>query len=116
MLFNDYSVCVSNCSCALDFISSNCSLSLILDTFANSDVAFPVPAGINLPTITFSLRPASLSIFPWTAASVKTLVVSWNDAAEINESVWRLALVIPKSIGLDLIIFFSQILALYSFY
>ena len=33
-----------------------------------------------------------------TEASVNTLVVSWNEAAEINELVCRLAFVIPKII------------------
>ena len=55
----------------------------------------PVPAGTNLPTITFSFRPFSGSTFPLIAASVRTLVVSWNDAAEINDSVCKDALVIP---------------------
>jgi hypothetical protein len=36
------------------------------------------------PTITFSLRPSSVSTLPWTAASVRTRVVSWNDAAEMK--------------------------------
>jgi hypothetical protein len=36
----------------------------------------PVPAGINLPTITFSFNPSRVSCFPETAASVRTLVVS----------------------------------------
>jgi len=36
----------------------------------------PVPAGISLPTITFSFNPNSLSFFPFIAASVRTLVVS----------------------------------------
>jgi hypothetical protein len=47
----------------------------------------PVPAGTNLPTITFSFNPDSLSTLPLIAASVKTLVVSWKEAAEINDSV-----------------------------
>ena len=54
---------------------------------------FPVPAGTNLPTITFSLRPFNGSTLPLIAASVNTLVVSWNDAAEINDSVCKDALV-----------------------
>ena len=33
------------------------------------------------------------------AASVSTRVVSWNDAAEMNERVCRLALVMPSSTG-----------------
>ena len=56
----------------------------------------PVPAGINLPNITFSFSPIRWSSFPFIAASVKTLVVSWNDAADRNESVARDALVIPS--------------------
>ena len=59
----------------------------------------PVPAGILCPTITFSLSPSRLSILPFTAASLRTLVVSWNDAAEINDLVCNDALVIPCSIG-----------------
>ena len=47
-------------------------------------LGIPVPAGISLPRITFSLRPISGSIFPLMAASVRTLVVSWNEAAERN--------------------------------
>ena len=56
----------------------------------------PVPAGINLPNITFSLRPIKWSSFPFIAASVNTLVVSWNEAADKNDSVARDALVIPS--------------------
>ena len=56
----------------------------------------PVPAGTNLPTITFSFKPSRLSIFPLIEASVNTLVVSWNEAAEINELVCKDALVIPN--------------------
>ena len=47
----------------------------------------------------FSFRPMSSSRAPRAAASVRTLVVSWNDAAEMNDSVVRLALVIPRSSG-----------------
>ena len=47
----------------------------------------PVPAGTNLPTITFSFNPDNLSTLPFIAAYVKTLVVSWKEAAEINDSV-----------------------------
>ena len=52
----------------------------------------PEPAGINLPTITFSFNPLSSSRLPRIAASVITRVVSWNEAAEINESVAKEAL------------------------
>src|SRR5699024_276441 len=56
----------------------------------------PVPAGISLPSITFSFSPIKWSSLPFIAASVKTLVVSWNDAADKNESVARDAFVIPR--------------------
>ena len=56
----------------------------------------PVPAGTNLPTITFSFRPFNGSTFPLIAASVKTLVVSWNEAAEIKDSVCKEAFVMQE--------------------
>ena len=59
--------------------------------------SIPVPAGINLPTTTFSLRPLNWSCLPVTAASVRTLVVSWNEAAEMNDVVASEAFVIPRS-------------------
>ena len=59
----------------------------------------PVPAGISRPTMTFSLRPSSVSTLPLTAASVSTRVVSWKEAAEMNDLVCRLALVMPSSTG-----------------
>ncbi|MNH35291.1 hypothetical protein D3C79_959640 [compost metagenome] len=59
-----------------------------------------MPAGISLPMITFSFNPRSLSTLPLIAASVKTRVVSWKDAADRKESVSRDALVIPSSTGL----------------
>ena len=59
----------------------------------------PVPAGIRRPTMTFSLRPSSVSALPLTAASVSTRVVSWNDAAEMKERVCSDALVMPSSTG-----------------
>ena len=58
---------------------------------------YPVPAGIKRPTITFSFKPWSLSTLPFIAASVRTFVVSWNEAADINELVCRDALVIPNN-------------------
>ena len=61
----------------------------------SSNSRFPVPAGILCPTITFSFNPSRLSTLPLTAASLRTLVVSWKDAAEINDFVWSDALVIP---------------------
>ena len=59
----------------------------------------PVPAGILCPTITFSFKPSKVSTLPFTAASLRTFVVSWNDAAEINDLVCNDALVIPCKIG-----------------
>ena len=59
----------------------------------------PVPAGISLPRITFSFRPTRLSDLPWIAASVRTLVVSWKEAADSHDSVASDALVIPISTG-----------------
>src|SRR5690606_4945617 len=61
--------------------------------------ARPVPAGIRRPTMTFSLRPRRPSRVPRTAASVRTRVVSWNAAAEMNDSVASEALVMPSSTG-----------------
>ena len=57
----------------------------------------PVPAGINLPMITFSFSPSNSSTFPLIAASVNTFVVSWNDAADKKLSVARDAFVIPSN-------------------
>ena len=49
--------------------------------------------------MTFSLRPKSGSCLPLIAASVRTRVVSWNDAAERNDSVASEAFVTPSSTG-----------------
>ena len=49
--------------------------------------------------MTFSLSPSSVSTLPLTAASVSTRVVSWNEAAEMNERVCSEALVMPSSTG-----------------
>ena len=59
--------------------------------------ARPVPAGMRRPTMTFSFKPRRSSRLPMIAASVRTRVVSWNDAAEMNESVDSDALVMPSS-------------------
>ena len=72
-------------SCFLS--SSNLALSCSLACLSQSIFVKPVPAGTNLPTITFSFKPSNVSTFPLIEASVKTLVVSWKDAAEINELV-----------------------------
>ena len=47
--------------------------------------------------MTFSLSPRNSSTTPPSAASVNTFVVSWNDADEMNDSLDRLALVIPSN-------------------
>src|SRR5487761_1331540 len=59
----------------------------------------PVPAGMSLPMITFSLRPRSESDLAWIAASVSTRVVSWKEAADSQDSVASDALVMPISTG-----------------
>src|SRR6266540_3093724 len=59
----------------------------------------PVPAGISLPMMTFSLRPMSWSLLPSIAASVSTRVVSWKEAADSQDSVASDALVMPSSSG-----------------
>ena len=51
------------------------------------------------PIVTFSLRPRRWSTLPEIDASVSTRVVSWNDAAEMNESVDSDAFVMPSSSG-----------------
>ena len=48
--------------------------------------------------ITFSLRPLRVSFLPSSAASVRTFVVSWKEAADRNESVFSEAFVIPRMI------------------
>src|SRR5438093_800161 len=57
----------------------------------------PVPAGMSLPMMTFSLSPSSRSFWPIVAASVRTRVVSWNDAAARKELVESDAFVTPRS-------------------
>ncbi len=47
--------------------------------------------------MTFSFRPRRPSRLPMIAASVSTRVVSWKEAAEMNESVDSDALVMPSS-------------------
>ena len=51
--------------------------------------------------ITFSLRPRRWSFLPRIAASVRTRVVSWKEAADKNEFVSSEALVIPRRTGRD---------------
>src|SRR2546428_280633 len=79
--------------------SSRMSASRLTATSRSLFMTAPVPAGISRPTMTFSLSPSSVSALPLTAASVRTRVVSWNDAAEMNERVCRLALVMPSRTG-----------------
>src|SRR3989442_943155 len=59
----------------------------------------PVPAGIRCPMMMFSFRPSRSSLAPRIAASVNTRVVSWKEAAEMNDCVVRLAFVMPSSSG-----------------
>src|SRR5882762_6266277 len=49
----------------------------------------PVPAGMRWPMMMFSFNPSKSSRAPRIAASVNTRVVSWNDAAEMNDPVLR---------------------------
>ena len=49
--------------------------------------------------ITFSLRPLRRSDDPAIEALVNTRVVSWNDAAEMNESMFNDARVMPSNRG-----------------
>ena len=48
----------------------------------------------------FSFKPSKRSILPRIAASVRTRVVSWKEAADKNESAFNEALVIPRITGL----------------
>ena len=75
--------------------------------FFYSDVILPVPAGIKRPTITFSLRPAKLSIFP-SCSICKNFCCFLNDAAEINDEVCKLALVIPNRTGSAITVLYLQ--------
>ena len=56
----------------------------------------PVPAGISLPMMTFSLSPIRWSLAPLMAASVSTRVVSWKDAAARKLEVLSEAFVTPS--------------------
>ena len=49
--------------------------------------------------MTFSFSPISLSVMPLIAASVRTRVVSWNEAAARKLSVLSDAFVTPRRIG-----------------
>ena len=74
---------------------------LYLDSLAclsQSIFVRPVPAGTNLPTITFSFNPSKVSTLPFIEASVKNSCCFLKEAAEINEFVCKEALVIPNKI------------------
>ena len=58
----------------------------------------PVPTGISFPIITFSFNPFNLSSLPSIEARIKTLEVSWKEAADKKESVVRATFEIPKII------------------
>ena len=74
-------------------------------------IAAPVPAGMRRPTMTFSFKPSKVSVLPLTAASVNTRVVSWKEAAEMNERVCNDALVIPRRTGVPEAGFFLAAIA-----
>lgn len=82
---------------SIDSNASSSTKTSSTSSFTFLYLIIPVPAGINLPIITFSFRPTKGSIFPFIAASVRTLVVSWNDAADKKLSVAKAALVIPSN-------------------
>lgn len=75
-------------------------LLFFLITFHFSKIYFPkpVPAGISFPIITFSFNPFNLSSLPSIEARIKTLEVSWKEAADKKESVVRATFEIPKII------------------
>jgi hypothetical protein len=70
-------------------LSTKGSSCLCNPTSISANFGVPVPAGINLPTATFSFSPSSSSLLPAVEASVSTRVVSWKEAAEIKLSVLR---------------------------
>ena len=94
MSFYDAGICFSLDSSVCLVNSSSLSSAI----FCHLILEAPVPAGIRRPTKTFSFSPLRWSTLPLIAASVSTLVVSWKEAADINELVWREALVIPNNI------------------
>ncbi len=49
--------------------------------------------------MTFSFSPLRRSFLPSSAASVRTFVVSWKEAADRNESVFSEAFVMPRMIS-----------------
>ena len=59
----------------------------------------PVPEGMSLPIMTFSFKPISLSSWPSRAALIRTLDVSWKEAAERKLSVVKETLEIPSKTG-----------------
>src|SRR5438093_5085845 len=59
-----------------------------------------VPAVIRRPTLTSSFTPLLSSTPLFRSASVSARVVSWNEAAEMNDSVDSDALVMPSKLSL----------------
>src|SRR5258706_11685951 len=51
--------------------------------------------------MTFSSNPSISSVLPWIAADDNPLVVSWNDAADIQLGTPNDALIIPSNVGAD---------------
>ena len=80
----------SSSSTSTSSMSSSRTMSSSRDNSVSSLMSryflIPVPAGICLPMMTFSFRPISGSTLPLIAASVRTLVVSWKDAAACQRS------------------------------
>src|SRR5258708_38905202 len=58
--------------------------------------------------MTFSFNPSISSVLPWMAADDNSLVVSWNDAADIQLGTPNDALVIPNNVGADVAGFASR--------
>ena len=85
--------CPRSTSPARASMAARRSRSLRAATFAGA----PVPAGMSLPMMTFSLSPIRWSLAPLMAASVSTRVVSWKDAAARKDEVLSDALVTPRS-------------------
>ena len=57
---------------------------------------------MSLPSKIFSFGPRNGSSLPLIAASVKTLVVSWKDAADKKDSLAKDAFVIPRIVLLTI--------------
>ena len=81
MLLKNYS---SSSNSSTSLLANNNSYSSLEPTTISLKSRIPVPAGIKPPVITFSFNPNKSSTLPLIAAVDNTLVVSWNEAAEIQ--------------------------------